>query len=124
MSEMEPRLTRVESEVSGIKNDVTDLKGQMRGFGNILERIERGISVAQKQAVEDKNASRLNPIAMSAILITIISTLVGGAWIVGGDLARHDERSEYQQKTIDRIELRQWDQRRGAPDAEVSTPHT
>jgi hypothetical protein len=116
------RLTRVESEVGGIKNDVTDLKAQMRGFGDILSRIESGISQAQQQALEDKHASRLNPIAMAAILITIITTLVGGAWIVGGELARHDERSQYQQRMIDRVEARQWGQHTAAQDAPAE-PH-
>jgi hypothetical protein len=107
------RLDKVETEVSTIRTEVVGLQVQMRGFGEILQRIESGISVAQQQAIEDKHASRLNPVALAAILITIITTLVGGAWLVGGELARHDERSQFQQHTIDQIEQRQWDQRGG-----------
>lgn len=116
------RLTRVENEVSGIKTDVADLKAQMRGFGGILERIEVGISTSQKQAIEDKNASRTNPVALATVLITIISILIGGAWLISAELARGDERSLYQQKMLDRIELRQWQQRRGSASATPEAP--
>lgn len=81
----------------------------MRGFGDILQRIEQGVASAQQQWHDDKQSSRLNPIAFAAVLITIITTMVGGAWLIGGELARHDERSAQQEKVIERIEQRLWE---------------
>jgi hypothetical protein len=97
------RLSRVEDEVGGVKQQVTRLEAQMRGFGDILSRIESGISEAHQRFEDDKQASRVNPIALATVLITIISILVGGAWTISGQLARFDERSTYQQRAIDRM---------------------
>lgn len=112
------RLDRVETEVStirnemgGIKSEVSGLKAQMRGFGDVLQRIDAGVAAAQQRFEDDKQASRINPIALATVLISIISILVGGAWLVSGELARHDERSAFQQRSIDKIEQRQWDSR-------------
>jgi hypothetical protein len=109
------RLDRVETEVQTItrdmgvlKTDMSGLKAGMRGLGDVLQRIEGGLSTAQQQWQDDKQASRINPIALATVLISIISILVGGAWLVSGSLARGDERSVQQQKVIDRMEQRQW----------------
>lgn len=107
------RLTHVEGEIGGIKTAVAQLKIQMQGLGDILSRIEGGISQAQQQALEDKRGSRVNPVALATVLISIITVLIGGAWLVGGELARHDERSIHQQHMVDQIELRQWQQHTG-----------
>ena len=114
-----PRLDRVESEVQTItrdmgtlKTDMSGLKSDVRGLGSILNRIEQGVASAQQRFDDDKSAARLNPIALATVLITIISILVGGAWLVGGTQARLDERSIHQQQMIDRIENRQWGIRR------------
>lgn len=117
------RLTHVEGEIGGIKTAVAQLKTQMQGLGDILSRIEGGISQAQQQALEEKHASRVNPVALATVLVSIISVLIGGAWLVGGELARHDERSQYQQRMIDRIELRQWQQRPGEAQSGPAEAH-
>jgi cell division protein FtsB len=70
----------------------------MRGLGDVLQRIEASVSNAQQQWQDDKQASRINPIALTSVLISIISILVGGAWLVSGSLARQDERSVQQQR--------------------------
>lgn len=107
MSDVEhgSRLTRVESEVETIRGELNSLNSQMSSFGSILQRIEQGIT-------NDRQASRINPIALATVLITIISVLVGGSWLISGELARGDERSAYQMKMIDRVEQRQWEQRK------------
>ena len=105
------RLNRVETEVSSIRQDVgelkqgfTSVKADVRGLSGILERIEHGVSAAQQQWQEDKKDSRVNPLALASVLITIISILVGGAWTIGGSLARQDERSTHLQRSAEQIE--------------------
>lgn len=109
------RLDRVESEVStirgeigGIIKDVSAVRADVRGLGSVLQRIEQGVSNAQQRFDDDKQASRINPIAMGSVLLTIISILVGGSWLISGELSRHDERSIHQQRQVDRIEQRMW----------------
>lgn len=80
----------------------------MRGLASILHRIEDGVAASQQRLENDKMASRMNPVALGSVLLTIISIMVGGAWLISGELSRHDERSIYQQRMIDQIEQRQW----------------
>lgn len=80
----------------------------MRGFGEILTRIEDGVRNAQQQWHDEKQASRINPIALATVLVSIITVLVGGSWVIGSELARHEERSQYQQYLINQVETRQW----------------
>lgn len=110
------RLDRVETQVetfsremSGLKSDMAGVKADVRGLGSILTRIEQGIAASQQQWQDDKQASRLNPIAMGSVLLTIISILVGGAWLISGAIARQDERSIHQQRSIELVERRQWE---------------
>lgn len=88
---------------------MAEIRSDVRGLGSILQRIETGVAEAQQRFDNREQASRLNPIAMGSVLLTIISILVGGSWLISGELARHDERSMYQQRILDRMELRQWD---------------
>lgn len=120
------RISRVEGEVEAIRNDLggiktemSGLKAGMRGLGDVLQRIEQSVASAQQQWQDDKQASRINPIALATVLISIISILVGGAWLVSGDLARHDERSIYQQRLIDKLERQQ----EGGSNGVAATPH-
>lgn len=115
------RLSRVEGEVEAIRNDlggikteVTGIKAGMRGLGDILQRIEQSVASAQERHDDERRASRMNPIAFASILITIITILVGGSWTISGELARHDERSEWLQQTVQRIDQRQWELHRAA----------
>lgn len=114
MSEVDhgARLARVEDEVGGIKGEVVGLKAQMRGFSDILNRIEAGVTTAQQRFDDDKLAARINPIALATVLISIISILVGGSWLVSGAIAREDERSVWAAQQIERMDQRQW---QGAP---------
>jgi hypothetical protein len=114
------RLDRVEAEVQTITNDMgtlkTDMSGLragMKGLGDVLQRIEANVSTAQQQWQDDKHASRINPVALATVLVSVISILVGGAWVIGGQLARQDERGVYQQRMLDRVEQRQWASRIG-----------
>lgn len=109
------RLTHVEREVStirgemaGLTKEMGDVRADVRGLGSILGRIEQGVAEAQQRFDNDKQAARLNPIALATVLLSIITILVGGAWLISGELARHDERSIYQQRMLDRVEQRQW----------------
>lgn len=116
------RLDRVEVEVSTISKDMAGLKSDVRSLASILHRIEDGVASAQQRFENDKQASRLNPMALATVLITIISILVGGAWLVGGTQARLDERSIHQQRALDRMEQRQWEGRKGGGPANAAPP--
>jgi hypothetical protein len=119
----EARFGRIDTELSGFRQeiggfrqemgvfsaDMSGMKADMKAFGGILGRIESGVKDAQRQQQEEKSASRINPIALASVLVAIISTLVGGAWVIGGQLSRFDERSVQQQKLNDRTEQRLWD---------------
>lgn len=112
------RIDRVETEVSSIRTDIsgltvemTGLKSDVRGLGSILGRIEESVNQSQTRYDSDKQSNRLNPVAMASVFITIISILVGGAWLIGGQLARQDERSMMLVHEAERVSARQWELR-------------
>jgi hypothetical protein len=123
------RLDRVEHEVGAIRGEMGalttemgNIKADVRGLGAILSRIEVGVSKAQERADNREDRGKPNVTAVVSILISIFFTLVTGAWFVGGNLARVDERSIHQSREasrmwveIDRAERRT---RRGDYDAE------
>jgi hypothetical protein len=97
------RLDKVEGEMTTVRTEMAGLKAQMRGFGDVLNRIEQGVASAQQRFDDDKQAARINPIALATVLISIISILVGGAWLVSGGLATSATRLEEQDKSQTRI---------------------
>lgn len=91
------RLGRVETEVEGMRSDITGIKTQVsavtadvKAFGGILSRIETGVLRSQERSEERQDANKPNLTAIVSVLITIISILVGGAWLISGQLARQD----------------------------------
>lgn len=95
------RIDRVEAEVTGIRgdvaaltSDVTGLKIDVKGLGGILSRIEAGVNRAQERSEERETANKPSVVAIVSILITIITVMVGGAWVIGGSIARNQERGE------------------------------
>jgi hypothetical protein len=108
------RIDRVEIEMSGMRgevlsltNDVAGLKSDVKGLGNILGRIEQGVMRAQEKSEEKEQAGKPNLIAVVSVLITLISIIVGGAWLISGALARSDERDKQRDREISTItELR------------------
>jgi len=121
------RIDRVEGDVATIRGEVGSLtrevgglKADVKGLGSILGRIEQGVTRAQEKSEERDERSKPNLIAVISVLITIIATLVGGAWLVGGQLARLDERDARRdvelgvmRLQIERNDQRQWQQRFG-----------
>lgn len=101
--------------MGGLKADLGNLTGDVRALGGILGRIEQGVSRAQEKSEEREHANKPNLIAVVSVLISIISILIGGAWLVGGSLARLDERSirrdlemDRMYNAMDRIDERLW----------------
>lgn len=101
------RLDRVESEVGairtemgGIKADVGGLTSDVRALGGILGRIERGVEAAQAKTEEKEQASRPNMLAIISVLISIISVLIGGAWMISGNMSRMDERDKMRDREL------------------------
>lgn len=97
----EQRLGRVETDLDGVRSqmgvitqDVGSLKSDVRGLGSILERIERGVLHAQEKSEDREVAGRPNLVAVVSVLITIVSILVGGAWLIGGQLATLQARTQ------------------------------
>jgi predicted nucleic acid-binding Zn-ribbon protein len=96
------RLNRVEQDVSGLRADVTNLgtemtglKSDVKGLGGILGRIEEGVNKAQEKA------GRPNLIAVVSVLITIISIIVGGAWMISGSLAASQIRDQQRDRELE-----------------------
>jgi hypothetical protein len=109
------RLDRVESEVGAIRSEMTGLRTDMgrvqadvKGLGAILGRIEEGVLRAQDQQDQREMRSKQSPVAIATVLITVMSMMVGGAWLVSGNIARMDERSIWVQRQQDRLEQRVW----------------
>ncbi len=125
-----PRIANVEGEVrslhqavGAISTDLTGVKADVKGLGSILSRIEQGVLRSQEQAEHREQLSKPNVTAMISILITMISIIVGGAWIIGGSLSRQDERSEWVKSQLERQESRIWDERnRIRPPTSVQGP--
>lgn len=119
------RLDRVEAEVATIRTEMGGLKADVKGLGAILGRIEQSVLRAQERDDSREERSKPNLVAVISVLITLISIIVGGAWLISGQLARQDERSEYQQRQIDRNEQRLWvGHGQGASDGYKSQPQT
>lgn len=104
------RLDRVETEVltirtemGGIKADVGGLTSDVRALGGILGRIERGVEAAQAKHEEKEQASKPNMLAIVSVLITIISIIVGGAWMISGNISRMDERDKMRDRELEII---------------------
>lgn len=107
------RLDRVETEVSVIRSEMGGLKADVRSLGAVLSRIEAGVAKAQERTEERDERSKPNLIAVISVLITIISIIVGGAWVIGGQLARLDERSLSRDREMVRVHQDMRDQRNG-----------
>ena len=110
------RLDRVEIEVSEIRTGMVEMRTELRGLSSFMARIERALESRDRDDAEDRKASRPNIIAIVAVLISIISALIGGAWLIGGQNARFDERDRQRDREmgrviaeLDRVEKRQWD---------------
>lgn len=123
MSEVDhgQRIGRVETEVQSLHINVSDLKADVKGLGSILSRIERGIETAQERSAEREEHSKPNVTAVISILITMITIIVGGAWLISGSLSRQDERSDWIKHQLELQERRQWGGRVLAPVAPTST---
>lgn len=114
------RLDRVENEVGVIRSEMGGLKTEMgrvqsdvKGLGAILSRIEQGVLRAQEQQDAKEASSRHSPVAVATVLITIMSMMVGGAWVIGSNIGHLDERSAWMERLIDRNEQRLWTETHG-----------
>jgi hypothetical protein len=110
---VENEVQTVRSEMSALAGEVTIVKADVKGLGAILGRIEQGVLRAQEKSEERDLAGKPNLVAVVSVLITIISIIVGGAWLISGQLSRQDERSVGLQRQIDRNDQRLWDEHRG-----------
>lgn len=111
-----PRIDRVEGEVQAIRGEmgtltkeVSDIRSDVRGLGAILGRIEQSVLRAQERDDHREDRAKPNIIAIVSVLITVISIIVGGAWVISGQLAQEHERSEWLQRSIERLDQRMWD---------------
>lgn len=97
---VDKRLGRVEADVVSIREDFSTVtrdldtvKSDIKALGGILVRIESGVQRAQEKSEERSERNRPNLTAIVSVLITIISILVGGAWLIGSSLATLDVRA-------------------------------
>jgi hypothetical protein len=107
--------------VAGIRGDVNRIQADVKSLGSILERIEVGVLRSQEQQEEREQRSKQSPVAIATVIITVMSMLVGGAWISGSNIARLDERSLWLERNQERVEQHLWDARqdRGGPHGEA-----
>ena len=105
------RLDRVETDVAALTSGFADLRGDVRAVSEVLRRIEGNITSRDGQAERERLAKQPNALAMAATLFTIIASLVGGAWATSGQLARLDERTQLEQKRLDRLEQQAWSEK-------------
>jgi hypothetical protein len=108
LDRVENDITTIRTEMGGIVRDVGGLKSDVRGLGAVLTRIEDSISKAQERHDDREDRARPSLVAVVSVLITVISMLIGGAWLIAGQLGRQDERSVWQQRQMDRVEHRVW----------------
>lgn len=94
------RIGRVEQDVLAMREDIGTLtrgfdavQSDVKSLGNILNRIETGVARAQEKSDERSERNKPNLTAIVSVLITIISILVGGSWLISGSLSRLDERT-------------------------------
>ncbi|MFN3991271.1 MAG: hypothetical protein ACK4IS_13565 [Erythrobacter sp.] len=98
------RLDRVESDVSALATAVSDLRGDVRGFGQVLVRIENSITNNEGRMERERLAKQPNALAFASAMFTVLVTLIGGAWVISGQLSRLDERDIQRDKQVERIE--------------------
>jgi hypothetical protein len=113
------RIAAVETEVHGLKTDIAGVKSDVKGLSAILSRIEVGISQARSEQTEREALHRVNPVAVVTVIITLMSMMVGGSWMISGKIERMDERSVWVQKQVDRNEQRIWRYRHGGQDGDA-----
>lgn len=118
---VEGEVQGIRSEMGGIKADVVSLTGDVRALGGILSRIESGVQRAQEQSDHREQLRQPNVVALISVLVTVISIIVGGAWIISGSLAAQHERSEWMNRRFELqhervLELERW-RNRGRADA-------
>ena len=126
---VDQRLGRVEADVVSIREDFSivtrdldTVKSDIKALGGILVRIESGVQRAQEKSEERSERNRPNLTAIVSVLITIISILVGGAWLIGSSLATLNVRTveslrERDEMRIElaRLEDRTWQNKHDAP---------
>lgn len=111
LGHVEKEVQTVRQEMTSLGRDVGTLKADVKGLGAILGRIEQGVLAAQEKYDARDLAGKPNIVAVVSVLITIISIIVGGAWLISGQLSRMDERSVWIQRQIDKNEQRLWNGR-------------
>ena len=119
ISAVETEVQTIRTEVGGLRSDIVGVKADVKGLGAILGRIEQGVAAQAQRFDDDKLASRINPFAVVTIIITVLSMMVGGSWLISGEQARQDERSSSMQRQIDRLDQRLWE---GHPSGHAQAP--
>lgn len=105
---VESEVQTIRTEMGGIRSEMGVVKADIKGLGAILGRIEQGILRAQEQQDQKEQLSRPNMVAIVSVIITLMSMMVGGAWMISGNLARQNEAIERIDRDQFRIEQRQW----------------
>lgn len=116
---VEGEVQSIRTEIGGVKADVVSLTGDVRALGGILSRIEAGVQRAQEQSDHREQLRQPNVVALISVLVTVISIIVGGAWIISGSLAAQNERSEWMNRRFELqheriLEIERWRNRERA----------
>lgn len=117
------RMDRIETQVSTLSSTVTALstalgefRGELRTVAASLASIVSNLEKRDREEAEAQRASKPNVVAIIAVMVTIISALIGGAWLISGQLSRFDERDLQRDKQVAKMQLeiqtlerRQWE---------------
>lgn len=106
--------------MGGLKTEMGRVQSDVKGLGAILSRIEQGMLRAQEQQDQREASSKHSPVAIATVLVTIMSLLVGGAWMIGSNISRMDERSIWVEREQDRTDQRVWSIDHGGANAQPS----
>lgn len=100
LATVESEVQTIRSEMGGLKDNVGRLTADVKGLGAILGRIEQGVARAQEQQDQRDERRQPNLVAVMTMLVTVISMMVGGSWMISGQLARLDESDRWQERLI------------------------
>jgi hypothetical protein len=108
LDRVEGEVGAIRSEMSGMRTDMSQVQADVKGLGAILSRIEQGVLRAQEQQDQREALAKHSPVAIATVLVTIMSLLVGGAWMIGSNVARVDERSQWMERQQELTEQHVW----------------
>jgi hypothetical protein len=100
------RLDRVESDVAALTTAVVKVESGLQNVSAVLGRIESSIVERDQREERVRLAKEPNPLAVGVAIFSVIVSLIGGAWTIGGQLSRLDARDLQRDAQLERMDRR------------------